>query len=76
MEVDAVGREMGEIEGYNNRRAIPGNDLRLTIDSKLQALLEEEMKNYVLDFFASCAIPPPAILCFLDCVYVGLAVPP
>ena len=46
LEVDALGREMGEVEGYNNRRAIPGNDLRLTIDSKLQALLEEEMKNY------------------------------
>ena len=46
LEVDALGREMEEVKGYNNRRSEPGADIRLMIDADLQLLMEEKMKDY------------------------------
>ncbi|HIA30591.1 MAG TPA: penicillin-binding protein 2, partial [Candidatus Marinimicrobia bacterium] len=46
LEVDALGREMEEVKGYNNQRPEPGADIKLMIDSDLQLLMEEKMKDY------------------------------
>ena len=46
LEVDALGREMEEVKGYNNRRSEPGADIKLMIDADLQLLMEEKMKDY------------------------------
>ena len=46
LEVDALGREMEEVKGYNNQRPEPGDDIKLMIDADLQLLMEEKMKDY------------------------------
>jgi len=45
-QVDALGREAGEITDREPISAIPGNDLHLTIDSKLQADVEKILEEW------------------------------
>ncbi len=44
-QVDAFGREAGNVEGHGNILPNPGNDIHTTLDVSLQALLESEFKN-------------------------------
>jgi len=46
IEVDAFGREVGNVDEYKDIPPKPGNNLKLTIDAKLQLLLEGLMSNY------------------------------
>ena len=44
-QVDALGREVGEVSDREPIPAIPGNDLYLTIESKLQADVEQTLEG-------------------------------
>ena len=44
-QVDALGREVGEVSDREPIPAIPGNDLYLTIESKLQADVEKTLEG-------------------------------
>lgn len=45
IEVNALGQEIGEVTGRTPINPIPGDDLYLTIDSELQAVVEEVMAD-------------------------------
>ena len=44
-QVDAFGREAGAIEGQSNTLPKPGNDIKTTLDIRIQELLESEFKG-------------------------------
>lgn len=46
IEVDAFGREVGNVDEYKDIPPNPGDNLKLTIDAKLQLLLEGLMSTY------------------------------